>query len=201
MKNTILLLLMICAAGIMTAGDTFLPLPQKKGGVSLMEVLDARHTVRSFQDKELTPQQLANILWSANGINRKNGKRTAPSALDKREVMIYAALPDGVYFYDPEMHLLEKRLQKVSSADVRKYCGKYPAPCYLILVPDKAKQPREIFAAIDTGYVSQNIYLAAQANGLGTCAMGSIVDRERLTAELKLGKNIPLLVHPLGIPR
>jgi len=193
--------LMICAAGIMTAGDAFLPLPQKKGGMSLMEVLDTRHTVRSFQDKELTPQQLANILWSANGINRKNGKRTAPSALDKREVMIYAALPDGVYFYDPEMHLLEKRLQKVSSADVRKYCGKYPAPCYLILVPDKAKQPREIFAAIDTGYVSQNIYLAAQANGLGTCAMGSIVDRERLTAELKLGKNIPLLVHPLGIPR
>lgn len=201
MKNTILLLLMICAAGIMTAGDAFLPLPQKKGGMSLMEVLDTRHTVRSFQDKELTPQQLANILWSANGINRKNGKRTAPSALDKREVMIYAALPDGVYFYDPEMHLLEKRLQKVSSVDVRKYCGKYPAPCYLILVPDKAKQPREIFAAIDTGYVSQNIYLAAQANGLGTCAMGSIVDRERLTAELKLGKNIPLLVHPLGIPR
>ena len=58
----------------------------------------------------------------------------------------------------------------------------------------------EIFAAVDTGYVSQNIYLAAQANGLGTCAMGSIADRKMLIKKLDLGKNVPLLVHPVGVP-
>ena len=181
----------------MANGNKILPPPQKNGGMSLREALDSRHTVRTFQDKEISLQQLSDILWSANGVNRKNGKRTAPSALDRREVMIFAALPDGAYFYDAEKHLLVK----VSSADIRKSCGRYTAPCYLILVPDKAKQPREIFAAVDTGYVSQNIYLAAQANGLGTCAMGSITDRKKVTEELDLGKNAPLLVHPVGIPQ
>ncbi|MBO5667913.1 MAG: nitroreductase family protein [Lentisphaeria bacterium] len=201
MKKLMVLMVMVYATWMLAAGNRVLPLPQKRGGMSLREALDKRHTVRSFQKKELTAQQLADMLWSANGINRENGKRTAPSALDKREVLIYAALPDGVYLYDPELHLSKQILPKISSADVRKYCGKYDAPCYLILVPDKNRQPREIFAAVDTGYVSQNIYLAAQINGLGTCAMGSIVDREKLIRELNTGKNVPLLVHPVGIPR
>ena len=202
MKKIWLLTVVIFAAVSVTAAkNRILPPPQKSGGMSLQEALNTRHTVRSFQTKELTAQQLADILWCANGINRDNGKRTAPSALDKREVMIYVALPDGVYFYDPEQHIKDGNLPKISKTDVRKFCGRYDAPCYLILVPDKTKQPREIFAAIDTGYVSQNIYLAAQANGLGTCAMGSIVDRNMLIRELGLGENVPLLVHPLGFAK
>ena len=174
-----------------------LPPAQKSGGMSLREALNSRHTVRQFKTTELTGQQLADILWSANGVNRPNGKRTAPSAMDKRSVMIYVALKDGAYFYNPEKHQLEK----VSSADLRKSCGRFEAPCYLILVPDRSKQTREPFACVDTGYVSQNIYLAAQANGLGTCAMASIIDRKKLADELKLGKNSAFLVHPVGIPR
>ena len=119
-----------------------------------------------------------------------------PSAMDRRDIMIYAALKDGAYFYNPEKHLLEK----ISDSDLRNFCGKFSAPCYFILVPDRKEQSREAFAAVDAGYVSQNIYLAAQANGLGTCAVGSIVDRKKLANELKLGKNTPFLVHPVGIP-
>ena len=190
--------LLAASAGV---GEKVLPPPQKSGGMSLTEALSRRCSVRKFQKKELTIQQLADVLWSANGINRENGKRTAPSAMDRRDVMIFAALPDGVWFYDPEKHIKDNKLVKVSDSDVRKYCGKFEAPCYLILVPDRSRQPREVFAAVDTGYVSQNIYLAAQANGLGTCAMGSIVDKGKLIKELKLGKNVPFLVHPVGIPQ
>ena len=197
MKKLFALLMLSACSAVFAAETVKLPPPQKNGGMSLRETLDQRRTVRQFQNKTLTIQQLADILWCANGVNRSNGKRTAPSALDKREVMIFAALPHGAYFYDAEKHLLIK----VSGADIRKDCGRYSAPCYLILVPDKSRQPRDIFAAVDTGYVSQNIYLAAQANQLGTCAMGSIVNREKLVQELNLGKNTPLLVHPVGIPR
>ena len=173
-----------------------LPPPQTAGGMSLRESLQNRHTVRRFADTPLTMQLLSDILWSANGVNRPNGKRTAPSALDKREILIYVALPGGGYFYDPEKHALEK----ICDTDLRSFCGRYQAPCYLILVPDKNRQPNEIFAAVDAGYVSQNIYLAATAANLGTCAMGSITDRAKLISELKLGGNVPLLVHPVGIP-
>lgn len=201
MKKILIVVVMICAASAMAWKDLILPAPQKNGGMSLAEALNIRHTVRKFRKTELTPQQLANILWSANGINRENGKRTAPSALDKREVMIYVITETGAYVYDPDRHMKEHRLTRLPVAeDLRKYCGRYEAPCYLVLVPDKSKQANEIFAAVDTGYVSQNIYLAAQANGLGTCAMGSIADRKMLIKKLDLGKNVPLLVHPVGVP-
>jgi len=182
-------------ASIVTCAE-ILPPPRTSGGMSLRESLKNRHSVRRFAATPLTMQQLSNILWCANGVNRPNGKRTAPSALDRREIMIYVALPDGGYFYDPEKHALEK----ICNTDLRPFCGRYTAPCYLIIVPDKTRQPNEVFAGIDAGYVSQNIYLAASAENLGTCAMGLITDRGKLSAELKLGGNTPLLVHPVGTP-
>lgn len=200
LKKGLLLAVTVGCLTVMASRDRVLPAPQKSGGMSLTEALSKRHTVRRFQKTELTPQQLADILWSANGINRSNGKRTAPSAMDKRDVMIFAAMSDGVWYYDPELHLAKNQMGRVSREDVRKYCGKFAAPCYLILVPDRKKQKREVFAALDVGYVSQNIYLAAQAHGLGTCAMGSIVDRKKLIEILNLGENVPVLVHPVGIP-
>ena len=196
MKTFLTAITVISAVCTAAAADIKLPAAQKSGGMTLREALNSRHSVRRFKAGSLTHAQLADMLWSANGINRPNGKRTAPSAMDRRDVMIFVALKDGAYFYDPEQHLLKQ----VSPEDLRRYCGKFAAPCYFILVPDRAKQPREAFAAVDTGYVSQNIYLAAQANGLGTCAMGSVADRNTLAEKLKLGKNQPFLVHPVGIP-
>ena len=196
MKKILTVLALSGLTALFAADEIKLPAPQKSGGMSLREALNSRHTVRKFQNKELTLQQLSDMLWSANGVNRPNGKRTAPSAMDRRDIMIYAALKDGAYFYNPEKHLLEK----ITDTDLRNACGKFSAPCYLILIPDRTKQSREAFAAVDAGYVSQNIYLAAQANGLGSCAMGSIVDRKKIADELKTGKNMPFLVHPVGIP-
>ena len=196
MKKIIIFAALITSS-IICAENIRLPQAAKTGGMSCREALNQRQTIRTFKTEKLTTQLLANMLWSANGVNRTNGKRTAPSAMDKREVMIYVALADGAYLYKPEEHILEK----ICDADLRSYCGRYEAPCYFILVPDRTRQPREIFAAVDTGYVSQNIYLAAAVNGLGTCAMGSVADPGKLAEKLKLDKNMPLLVHPVGIPQ
>ena len=196
MKKLLTFAAVFMAAALFAAEEIQLPAPQKSGGMSLREALNNRRTVRKFQDKELTLQQISDMVWSANGINRPDGKRTAPSALNRRNILVYVALKDGAYLYDPQKHILEK----VSDKDLRQSCGRFTAPCYIVLVGDLSKDNREIAAAVNGGYVSQNIYLAAVANGLGTCAMGSIANKNELIKELKLGKNTPYLVHPVGFP-
>ena len=196
MKKLFTFAAVFMAAALFAAEEIQLPAPQKSGGMSLREALNNRRTVRKFQDKELTLQQISDMVWSANGINRPDGKRTAPSALNRQNILVYVALKDGAYLYDPQKHILEK----VSDKDLRRSCGRFTAPCYMVLVGDLSKDNREIAAAVNGGYVSQNIYLAAVANGLGTCAMGSIANKNELIKELKLGKNTPYLVHPVGFP-
>lgn len=190
-------ILFATAVSIIASGaDIILPPAEKKSGMSLAEALNMRRSIRRFTDRKLSTQELANILWSANGVTRPDGKRTAPSALNRQEIMLYVTMEEGTFFYDPAAHILKK----VCSEDLRKYAGKYTAPCYIILVADLAKQPRENFASIDAGYVSQNIYLAATAQKLGTCAIGSISDRQKLAEKIISGKKMLILVHSLGSP-
>ena len=55
--------------------------PDKSRNVTLMQALNKRHSERAFANKQLTHQDLSDLLWAANGINRPSeGKRTAPSA-------------------------------------------------------------------------------------------------------------------------
>ncbi len=65
-----------------------LPAPQTDGGRPLMQVLKERKTRREFSSEKLPPQVLANLLWAAFGINRPDGGRTAPSAMNWQEVVI-----------------------------------------------------------------------------------------------------------------
>lgn len=186
----------VFAAALLTAADIALPAPVKTGGMSLADALNTRHTVRRFAERALTRQELADILWMANGINRPDGKRTAPSARNRQEIMIFVALPDGAYLYDAATNTLKPVVKR----DLRAAAGGFKAPCYLILVADMGKQTSRDFAQIDVGYVSQNIYLAVTAKGLGTCAMARIADRAALQKELNLGQNLLLLAHPVGEP-
>ena len=186
----------ICTVCLFTlcGSEITLPAPQKSGGMPLAEALNSRRSIRKFSADAVPFQALANVLWSANGVTRPDGRRTAPSAMNRQEIMIFVTSAQGSFFYDAAAH----KLVKVSDQDLRKYSGKYQAPLYLLLAADMQKQRSSAFAAVDAGYVSQNIYLGATANKLGTCAIGSIIDRTKLAEELKLGKNPLLLAHPLG---
>ncbi|MBM4161948.1 MAG: SagB/ThcOx family dehydrogenase, partial [Ignavibacteria bacterium] len=60
-----------------------LPSPQTEIGKPLMQALKLRQTSRSFDSKPLPLQELSNLLWAADGVNRpESGKRTAPSAMN-----------------------------------------------------------------------------------------------------------------------
>ena len=93
--------------------------PDLKGGISLMQALKKRKSTREFTDKRLTLQQLSDLLWAADGVNRPNGKRTAPAAMAMYSVDIYAVLPEGVYLYDVAKH----ELRLVAEGDHRKLAG------------------------------------------------------------------------------
>ena len=180
-----------------------LPAPQKNGGMPLMQALNERSTKRAYSSTDLSNQQISDLLWSANGVNRTNGKRTAPSAINRQEIDLYLMTAKGVYKYDAAANVLNE----VKKGDYRKWAGKFTAPVYVVLVADMKKAVNAHYAKIDSGYVSQNIYLYCASAGLGTCAIGSF-DRikdsgkgKKLRDALELGdKQIVLLTHSVGIP-
>jgi SagB-type dehydrogenase family enzyme len=188
--------------GTVFAGDIQLPAPQKTGGMPLMEALAARATNRDFSSRELDPQQLSNLLWAAFGINREDGKRTAPSAHNRQEIDVYVALSSGLYLYEPKGY----QLVQVFSEDIRKGAGKQgftqKAPVNLIYVADydRMKGEKDFYSATDTGFISQNVYLFCASEGLNTVVLGW-VDREKLHAVMKLKPSQHIiLTQPVGFP-
>jgi len=175
-----------------------LPPPQTDGGRPLMQVLRDRKTIREISTNALPLQTLANLLWAGFGTNRVDGHRTAPSAMNSQEIDIYVALADGTYLYEPQGH----RLQPVISEDVRARTGGQDyvkaAPVALIFVADlsrlvKAKpEERERYAGIDTGYISQNIYLFCASEGLASVVHE--LDRRQLPGLLKLKSDQRLIL-------
>ena len=80
--------------------------PNKTRGLPVMEALSVRASVRDWSDKDLSLQDLSDLLWAANGINRPDGKKTASSAMNAQDVEIFAFMKDGVYRYDAAGHVL-----------------------------------------------------------------------------------------------
>jgi SagB-type dehydrogenase family enzyme len=202
-KFTTIILLFV--AGAVAAQDIALPKPQTTGGKPLMEALNARRTGRAFSAQELTQAQLSNLLWAANGVNRPDGRRTAPSASNCQEIDIYVFLKTGIYLYDAEAH---KLLQK-SKSDARKDVGAQPfvetAPVVLVFVGNFDKMPRyqsdmqQFYSATDVGNVSQNVYLYAASEGLSTVALG-MIKRDELAVLLNIKNGKVLLGQPVGYP-
>lgn len=183
-----------------------LPPPQTDGGRPLMQVLQDRKTTREISTNALPLQTLANLLWAGFGTNRMDGSRTAPSAMNSQEIDIYVALADGTYLYEARGH----RLQPVISEDVRARTGGQDyiktAPVALLFVADlsrlvKAKpEERERYAGIDTGYISQNIYLYCASEGLASVVHE--LDRGQLPTLLKLKPDQRLiLAQSVGYPK
>ena len=184
-----------------------LPAPQTEGGKPLMQALKQRRTIREIKPDKLPAQVLANLLWAGFGINRPgSGHRTAPSAMNSQEVDLYVALPEGLYVYEAKPH----HLKPVLSGDLRAKTSGQPfakgAPVVLIFVADlprltKAKpDQRPFYAGIDTGCISQNVYLYCASEGLATVVYD--LDRAPLAAAMKLGPEQKIiLAQAVGYPK
>ena len=93
MRKSMFLVVLISASCLLAQDLKPIPLPQPQteGGRPLMQVLKERKTTRDFAPDKLSQQLLSNLLWAAFGVNRSDGKRTAPSAMNWQEMDIYVA--------------------------------------------------------------------------------------------------------------
>jgi SagB-type dehydrogenase family enzyme len=173
-----------------------------------MQALKDRKSAREFSSKELPLQVLSDMLWAADGINRpETGYRTAPSAHNAQEIDIYVALSSGLYLFDAKAH----ELKLIASGDLRSLTGKQAfvkdAAVNLIYVATLTKlsdAPNEdavFYAATDTGFVSQNVYLYCASAGLATVVRGW-VDKAALEKAMKLQPfQKIILAQSVGYPK
>ena len=70
------------------AADIKLPAPEKTNTTTLVQALENRHSDHEFSNKAVDNQTLSNLLWAAYGVNREDGKRTIPTAMNKKELNI-----------------------------------------------------------------------------------------------------------------
>lgn len=179
--------------------------PNMNRGTSIMKALADRRSATEYSDKMLSLEDLSDLLWAANGINRpEEGKRTSASAMNRNDVMIYTFTAQGVHLYDVENH----RLMPVAGGDHRSklFGERGMAPLIVLLVSDVAKlgdsgDMRKELGAIDVGLAAQNIALFCSGNGLATRPRASM-DREGIKTLLKLTEfQLPMLNHAVGYPK
>ena len=188
-------------------GEMALPPAQTSGGLPLMQTLQQRQSERDFHPDALAPQTLSDLLWAAAGINRtEHGGRTWPSAMNAQEVDLYVALPQGLYRYEPQRHVL----LLIKAEDVRRVTGYQDfvdnAPLDLVYVADHGRMKmvsaaqREAYASVAAGAMSQNVYLFCASQGLGT-VVRAWFDRDALTKAMGLTNDQQiLLTQTVGYP-
>src|SRR5664279_5343602 len=72
--------------------------PDINSGLSVMQAFSKRSSATAFTSEKLKLQDLSDLLWAADGINRQDSKkRTAPSAMNAQDIDIYVFLEEGVY--------------------------------------------------------------------------------------------------------
>jgi nitroreductase len=184
-----------------------LPKPQMEGGKPLMQVLRERKSARAFSSQKLPDQILSNLVWAAFGVNRPDGRRTAPSASNRQEIDIYLVTPEGAYLYDAKEHLFAP----AAAGDFRAQAGTQEwvreAPVNLVYIADGAKMGKgteeqmAMIAGADTGFISQNAYLYCTSEGLATVVRAS-VDKPALAKALKLRPEQKIiLAQTIGYPK
>jgi len=190
------------------AQDVILLLPpQTDGGMPLMKALKNRQTSREFASKDLSGQQLSNLLWAACGINRPDvKKRTAPSAMNYQEIDVYVSTAKGLFLYNAEKHTLAEILKE----DIRDKTGKQDfvktAPMNLIFVADYTKmakadeKTKEAYAMADAAFISENVYLFCASEGLAT-GVRAWIDKDILGKAMKLNPNQHIILgQSVGFP-
>ena len=185
-RKIFLLLPMVSVFAIGFAQDSIiqlLPTTSFNSGKTVMQALNDRHSTREFSDKELSSQQLSDLLWSADGINRKEtDKRTAPSAMNKQEIDVYVFLKTGIYRYDA--HTLQLIL--ITAGDHRAAAGMQDyvatAPVNLVYVADYSKmggndESKQIYSSADAAFIGENVYLFCSAFDLA-CVYRASIDKD-----------------------
>jgi len=198
--------------------DITLNNPEIKG--ELMESIKNRHTSRVYdKNKDLSLQQLSDLLWVAYGNNRKKDNieghhhgtyKSVPSACAAYPLEIFAFMKNGAYKYDPD----NNKLILIKEGDFREKTGAQSFvkdACLNICMFFNAKKHKEFpnegtknwlmsnqnslkMACMDCAYVSENIYLYCSLHKINTVARAMVGDNNELKKILNLSDDYEILL-------
>jgi SagB-type dehydrogenase family enzyme len=188
--------------------------------IDLATAMDTRKSVRSYSEKHLTLKELSFLLWATQGVHEavEPGAtlRTVPSggARHSFETYLYIrfveGLDEGIYRYLPLEHRLlfefseDNLMRKVTAGALgQQFAGRCAATFIWSTLPGRMEWRYSLCAhkiiAIDAGHVCQNLYLACEAIGAATCAIGAY-DQARIDRLLRLDgeKEFVIYMAPVG---
>lgn len=194
-----------------------LPKPKSDGSISVEKAIRTRRTVRSFTPRKLKPEQLSQLLWSAQGITEDGGhKRAAPSAgalypIDVFVVVGHEAvedIPQGLYHYEPTLHSTSliaegDHRDELAAASLSQLWIAQAPVCMVICaeynrIIGKYGERGERYALIESGHIAQNIFLQAVALGLAAGIVGAFIDKDVKKVLKTDAAREPLLIMPVG---
>jgi SagB-type dehydrogenase family enzyme len=194
-----------------------LPKPSSDGKVSLEKVIKERRTTRDFREKTLSLSHLSQLLWAAQGITDPTmGRRSTPSGGALYPLDIYVLVGEngvekmdaGVYHYLPKEHsvsMISKgdRRREISTVSLSQmWMAK--APVIFIITAEykritgKYGERGVRYALIEVGHAGQNLFLEAEALGLGAGIVGAFSDPEVSRVAGLPSKHEPILLMPVG---
>jgi len=210
-RYAILTVLFVCFAGLAAAEAAEvvkLPPPQASGGPGVFDMLRDRASALggSFPTGKVSHEELSTLLWAATGLNRPDRGWTVPMAMGREPyVRVYVTGEDGTFRYDWKTH----SLIKTSNEDARKTISRQGfvenASHVLIFVQDTkaleafgARGADLGFGAAAVGAMTQSVYLAAEALGIGTRYMVNLnPDVIRAICGFDPA-DVPLCIMPIG---
>jgi len=180
--------------------------PEIEKGLPVMKALQLRASASEFDTSKLNLQDISNLLWAANGINRpESKKRTAPSARNVKDIDVYICTEDGVFLYEPGNHsiiLIREGDYRLIVSNTQPNMAK--APLFCILVSDYSRFPastdsnKNFWATADAGIVSQNISIFCSGMNFHTRPRAQM-DHKKLRDVLKLKDSQRLILnHPIS---
>ena len=191
-----------------------LPAPATSGTVSVEAAMQARKSIRSYAYDPLRLRDVSQLLWAAQGITRKNGMRTAPSAGALYPLEVYLVvghvqdLTPGVYRYRPHEHELERlssddRRRELTRAALHQSCIEKGAVDIVLAAvyertAGKYGSRAERYVHMEAGHAAQNIYLQATSLGLATVMVGAFNDQAVQQTLLMNSNEYPLCIMPVG---
>jgi SagB-type dehydrogenase family enzyme len=178
---------------------------------------------RKYSESNISLKALSYLLWATQGVTEvmfegKMTKRTVPSGGSRHSFETYLVvnyvedLKEGVYRYQPLDHKLvylfdtENRQEKVKQAALgQDFVGHSAVTFIWSVIPYKCEwrymlESKKIMLQ-DSGHLCQNLYLACESLGLGTCAIGAY-DQVLFDKFLNLDSvdEFTLYVAPVGKP-
>ena len=127
--------------------------------------------------------------------------------MNRQEIDVYVTAPEGLYLFDAKASVL----QPVSGEDLRALTGMQAfvaqAAVNLVYVADMrrmgqaAPDDRMLYAAADTGFIAENVYLFCAEQGLATVVRARI-DKPALAKAMKLRPDQMItLSQSVGYPK